>query len=218
MTRTSTPVSLRLLSFLAALVLACSGGDGAPGNDERETGSRRSGTSDTSGAPGGGSTSAADDEPSIAFPADSGTAGITAQPRSGMEPAILRAVRTASHPEFDRVVFDFGGGAIPGYHIEYIDRPVIQCGSGEPMEVAGDGWLRVRLEPARAHEFRDDTLAVVTVAERNRRLTLPNLRQLVLTCDFEAQVEWVLGLESPTRYRVMELREPSRLVVDVRRP
>lgn len=211
MTRTSTPALRYFLPLLAAAVLACSG-NGAGSSDGRDTGSARPGAGDTSGSPGDAG------EPSIAFPADSGTAGITAQPRSGMEPAILRSVRTAEHPEFDRVVFDFGGGAIPGYHIEYIDRPVIQCGSGEPIAVAGDGWLRVRLEPARAHEFRDDTLAVVTVTERNRPLTLPNLRQLVLTCDFEAQVEWVLGLESPTHYRVMELQAPSRLVVDVRRP
>ena len=212
----STPDSRYFLTLLAAAVLACSG-NGADSSDGRDTGSVRTGAGDTSGAPGGRSTGS-DDEQAIAFPADSGTAGITAQPRSGMEPAILRSVRTAAHPEFDRVVFDFGSGAIPGYHIEYIDRPVIQCGSGEPIDVAGDGWLRVRLEPARAHEFRDDTLAVVTVTERNRRLTLSNLRQLVLTCDFEAQVEWVLGLESPTHYRVMELQAPSRLVVDVRRP
>ena len=197
------------------MALACAGGD-AGRDDARDTGDAHQGTGDTSGA--GGRSPGSDEGPSLAFPADSGTAGITAQSRSGMEPAILRAVRTATHPEFDRVVFDFGTGAIPGYHIEYIDRPVIQCGSGDPIEVAGDGWLRVRLEPARAHEFRDDTLAVVTVAERNRRLSLANLRQLVLTCDFEAQVEWVLGLASPSRYRVMELREPSRLVVDVRRP
>ena len=56
----------------------------------------------------------------------------------------------------------------------------------------------------------------MTVQDRNRRPNLTNLRQLVLTCDFEAQVAWVLGLGSPNPYRVMELENPARLVVDVR--
>ncbi|MBA4159064.1 MAG: hypothetical protein H0X65_16535, partial [Gemmatimonadetes bacterium] len=44
----------------------------------------------------------------------------------------------------------------------------------------------------------------------------PVLKQLTLICDFEAQVEWVLGVSSPNRFRVIELHEPARLVVDVR--
>jgi hypothetical protein len=42
------------------------------------------------------------------------------------------------------------------------------------------------------------------------------LYELELTCDFEAVVTWVLGLESPNRYQVRELSNPPRLVVDVR--
>jgi hypothetical protein len=198
-----------ILVALAAFALACAGGDTVDDASDTPTARPNAGAPDSSAGRDA-------NEPSLAFPADSGTAGITAQSRSTMEPAILRDVRSAAHDEFDRVVFDFGGGRVPGYHIEYIDRPVRQCGSGEPMQVAGDGWLRVRLEPARAHEFRDDTLVTVTVTDRNRTLTLDNLRQLVLTCDFEAQVEWVLGVRSPARYRVMELANPARLVVDVR--
>lgn len=198
--------------MVLAVLLACTGGAEQESRDTSAAGAGTGGTQDSAGT----GSSADDADASLAFPADSGTAGITVQTRGGIEPAILREVRTASHAEFDRVVFDFGSGAIPGYHVEYVDRPVRQCGSGEPMDVQGDGWLRVRLEPARAHEFRDDTLAVVTITERNRILTLPNLRQLVLTCDFEAQVEWVLGVGSPNRYRVMELARPARLVVDVR--
>ncbi len=41
------------------------------------------------------------------------------------------------------------------------------------------------------------------------------LQELELTCDFEAEVTWVFGNAKPNKYRVMELREPTRLVVDV---
>jgi hypothetical protein len=201
--------------LLAALLsLGCTAGDGAaddtsdpspPASDESPTPSDTA-PRDTTGA--------RTDEPQLAFGANDGTAGLTLQRREGMEPAILAEVRSASHEEFDRVVFEFRGRRVPGYRIEYVDRPVRQCGSGEPVEVAGDGWLQVRLEPARAHA--GDTAVVATVTERNRELDLPNLRQLVLTCDFEAQVEWVLGLGSPNPYRIIELPDPPRLVVDVR--
>jgi hypothetical protein len=122
----------------------------------------------------------------------------------------LREVRSARNEGFDRVVFEFEGTQLPGYHVEYVDKPVIKCGSGEPTEVAGEGWLQVRLEPAQAHADGQ-----VTVAERERKPGLPLLQELELTCDFEGQVTWVLGVKSPHRYRVLELREPARLVVDV---
>jgi hypothetical protein len=153
-------------------------------------------------------------QPEPAAPAPfPGTAGVEQRERGGIAPATLRAVRSATHEEFDRIVFEFEGG-MPGHHIEYVDRPIRECGSGRTVSVAGQGWLRVRLDPARAHEFVGET-ARTTVADRDRTLDMAVVRQLTLTCDFEAQVEWVLGMSSPNRYRVLELREPSRLVVDV---
>jgi hypothetical protein len=121
-------------------------------------------------------------------------------------------VRVARNEGFDRVVLEFAGDDLPSYSIEYIDRPVRQCGSGHVVPVAGDGWLSIRLEPARAH----DEEGRATIEERELRPDLPVLLELTITCDFEAQVEWVLGVASPNRYRVMELREPTRLVLDVR--
>ena len=141
-----------------------------------------------------------------------GTAGIVEKQRPEAGVAVLRDVRAASQDGFDRVVFEFEGSAVPGYHVEYVDRPVIQCGSGEPVEVAGDGWLEVRMIPAQAHTEEGQP----TVGERERRLSLPVLKELQSTCDFEAHVTWVLGVASPNRYRVLELSNPARLIVDVR--
>jgi len=42
------------------------------------------------------------------------------------------------------------------------------------------------------------------------------VKELISTCDFEAEVEWVAGVASPNRYRVLELRNPTRLVVDIK--
>lgn len=148
-------------------------------------------------------------------PAEQGwTAGVTSRSRSGMQPATLKGVRSARNLEWDRTVWEFGGDSVPGYHVEYVDRPVRRCGSGETVEIAGDGWLQVRLEPAQAHD--EAGRATIGVADRSRMPNLPVLQQVEQTCDFEAVAEWVLGVAVPNRYRVMELRDPARLVVDIR--
>jgi hypothetical protein len=124
---------------------------------------------------------------------------------------VLRDVRAASQEGFDRVVFELEGTAFPGYRVEYIDPPAVQCGSGEPVEVAGAALLQVRLSPAQAHNDAGEP----TVQERERRLNLPVLQELESTCDFEADVTWVLGLAARNRFRVQELSGPARLVIDV---
>lgn len=140
-----------------------------------------------------------------------GTAGITDVPRGG-EVAKLVTVRTGGHEGYDRVVFEFAAG-VPGYHVEYVDKPVRRCGSGEPAAIAGDGWLQIRLQPAAAH----DDYGNATVTDRSQHLDLPIARQLELTCDYEADVTWVVGVASPNPYRVLELADPPRLVVDIAR-
>ncbi len=139
------------------------------------------------------------------------TAGIIDRTQSDAPVSKLVAVRTATHDGFDQVVFEFDK-RIPGYHIEYIDSPVRQCGSGKVAPIAGDGWLEIRMYPANAHTSEGQP----TITERERILNLPVLSELELTCDFEAIVTWVFGVGSPNRYRVRELSGPPRLVIDIR--
>ena len=145
-------------------------------------------------------------------PADAWTAGVITRTHEIAEAATLRDVRMASHGEFDRIVFTFDDAGIPSYHIEYIDRPVRSCGSGEVVELPGEAWLAIRFTPANAHDEQGrPTLPARTFAPR-----LPNLLELTSICDFEAVVEWVGAVRTPGRYRVLELRAPNRLAVDIR--
>jgi hypothetical protein len=138
-----------------------------------------------------------------------GTTGLTEQVSNGAS-ARLVDVRAASHEGYDRVVLEFAEGS-PGYRIEYVDKPVRQCGSGDVEPVEGQGWLSIQLFPADAHTPEGQP----TVAPRERLLDLKNVRELQMTCDFEATVTWVVGVRSPNSYRVSELRQPSRLIVDI---
>ena len=156
----------------------------------------------------------------IRTPSDSGappeadsrwTAGSTVSKGNANGIAVLMAVRTAAHPGYERITFEFDSTGIPEYYIEYIDKPVRACGSGDTVPMAGDAWLEIRFSGANAHTEQ----GAPTVPERDRKLTLPVLRQLTSTCDFEAEVTWVAGVSTPARYRVLELGEPARLAIDL---
>src|SRR5205085_4453753 len=64
------------------------------------------------------------------------------------EPAHLIAIHTEASGTLGRIVFEFDGGATPGYTIGYADEPVTQDGSGATVDVAGEAVLRVRFSPA----------------------------------------------------------------------
>ena len=136
--------------------------------------------------------------------------GTTERAPAGEGAALLIDVRSARHERFDRVAFEFAQGG-PGYHVEYIDRPVRRCGSGEATTIAGDAWLEVRLNMAEAHT----PSGAPTIALREQRPVLPLVKELEQTCDFEGYVTWVLGVARPNKYRVLTLTHPSRIVIDI---
>ncbi|MEX2609972.1 MAG: hypothetical protein WEA24_08510 [Gemmatimonadota bacterium] len=142
------------------------------------------------------------------------TAGVEDGGSARTGTAILTGLRVGRHADFDRIVLEFAEGPVPRYHLEYVDRPVRQCGSGNVIPLPGDGWLSIRLEDTRGH----DDAGRATVDHAGREAGLPNLLHLTFACDFEAVVEVVAAVRSPEPFRVVVLREPARLVVDVRHP
>ena len=125
--------------------------------------------------------------------------------------AMLVNVRTARQNGYDRIVFEFDSH-VPEWRASYVDRPQYECGSGEAVRLEGDGWLQVDFEMANAHtEEGRPTAAPRHVADPAGA----NLREMRRTCDFEAQVQYVIGVASPNRYRAFELSGPARLVVDI---
>jgi hypothetical protein len=143
----------------------------------------------------------------------SGTLNKTHKTRAANHVVQVNSVETACCQTFDRVVFDFEGIRLPpDYTVEYVTGPVSSCGSGQNIPVAGNAKLRIRFKTSQAHTDAGKP----TITNRNRKLNCPNLRQLVVTCDFEGEVEVVLGLNSKKPYRVVELLNDSKLVIDVK--
>jgi hypothetical protein len=139
-----------------------------------------------------------------------GTLGIVEVKRNDF-PTVLTSVRTAKHEGYDRIVLEFKD-RVPGYHLEYVDKPVRDCGEGQVIPLAGDSWLEIRMYPVDGHTQEGQP----TIQERQRKLDLPVMLEGKQTCDFEAVVTWVLGLARPNPYRIVELKDPPRLVVDVK--
>ncbi len=133
-------------------------------------------------------------------------------PREVPGAIVLRDVRTGDQQTFDRVVFEIEGPKLPEYDVKYVTRP-LHCGSGLPAKVDGAAFLQVRLSPARAHT----EAGAPTVATLQRKVRLPVIREIREICDFEGEVTWIVGLAVRKEYRVHELEEPARLVIDIER-
>jgi hypothetical protein len=149
-------------------------------------------------------------------PQDTAFAGTTAPidriraTRAGA--AGLHGVEATATQAYDRIVFAFTGDSVPGYHVEYVHGPVRRCGSGDPVSVEGPVLLVIRFAPAQAH----DEAGRPFPAERERAVGLPVVKEMKLVCDFEGQVEWVLGVAGTVPYRISELAGPARLALDLR--
>jgi hypothetical protein len=145
------------------------------------------------------------------LPAPTGTAPVSATgTATGLGEPKLVNVRTGRHAAYDRTVFDFTGGT-PGYHVEY--GTLVSGGTGDPIPLAGAASLVVVFTPAFAHDI--DTGAVTYDITRTLNPALPTLRQIRFGEDFEAHVSAGLGLADRVGFRVFQLHNPDRVVIDV---
>ncbi|HEX7147797.1 MAG TPA: hypothetical protein VF512_09815 [Actinomycetota bacterium] len=121
----------------------------------------------------------------------------------------LRSVQADERDGYDRVVFTFEG-SMPGYRVRYV--PQVTGAGGRRVPLRGTAFLEVVFEPARARD-PDGTptfpAAAITPSS-------PELRQVRFAGDFEGQVSFGLGVAGRGGFRVSELRNPTRVAVDVR--
>ena len=112
------------------------------------------------------------------------------------------AIRTSTHPGFDRLVFQFQSRS-PGYRVRYV-RQVLQDASGLPIPLKGSRFLSISFSPAR-----------VTAAPGNLTPAFPVLREVAKAGDFEQVVSYGAGLAKQRPFRVFALKAPPRIVIDI---
>ena len=128
--------------------------------------------------------------------------------RSRKAPELV-SVQTAEREGYDRVLFTFEG-SMPGYQVRYVAR--VEDAAGERLALRGQAFVAVAFEPARAHDPDGEaTFPTATLTPG-----YPALRQVRFAGDFEGQVSFGLGVADRGGFRVSELRNPTRVVVDVR--
>lgn len=126
--------------------------------------------------------------------------------------ATLVDVRVARQPGFERIVFEFDSG-VPQHAVQY-EQNLMQCGSGDPVTVAGGATLVARFRSTVAHRFEGER-PVVTVPARDMSPGLPQVRQLKQICDFEGEVEWAIGVAEQRPFTLSTQSAPPRIVIDV---
>lgn len=161
-------------------------------------------------------TAAASPTPSAAAPSPSDP---TPSPEPSAVPraastgtALLTDVRVAHREGFDRVTFEFSG-ALPRYDIRYADGAVLDPAGGDELEVGGEAVLMVRLEPASSFDVGAATPSYDGPARLAGDTT--NVVEVVRASDFEAVLEWAVGVRTTGGYEVTALDAPPRLVLDV---
>jgi len=125
-----------------------------------------------------------------------------------------RRCRDVGHHEgYDRVVFQFRDEGLPGYRVEYVQPPLIEDGSGDTVDVAGNAFVVVRMEPASGFDLNTGEGELVYKGPKR----LPGtgvVKEVARTGDFEAVLSWAIGLEAKVPFRVTTAASPSRLIVD----
>ncbi|HEU0075979.1 MAG TPA: hypothetical protein VFS30_18440 [Dehalococcoidia bacterium] len=155
-----------------------------------------------------------DDEPGTPVP-DGSTDSfvIPASPDPAAAPALLVDVRVGAHTEdggFDRIVFEFEDGQRPSGIVGYKDETA-QCGSGMPVDPAGSHILAVHFDFTNAHtEAGELSIPSTTVSGPGN-----SILESEGTCDFEAVVEWAVGVDGEQPFTVTLLEAPNRVVIDV---
>ncbi len=133
---------------------------------------------------------------------------LTAEPAGGRLTVV--AVRTGEHEGYDRVVYELAGEGLPGWRVGWVDQAVDDP-SGEVVPVEGDAVLQVWITgTAYPHDSGHDEFA------QDLRPADGDVAHVTRPLTFEGMTQSFVGVDDgPRPVRVLLLRDPVRVVVDV---
>jgi hypothetical protein len=139
--------------------------------------------------------------------------GFSTQPRVVEHPpggpGKLITLRAGRHAGYDRVVFQLDG-PIPYHSVRYV--PVVRLdGSGEPLRLRGAAFLEVVIRaPTHDEHYRP------VLTPTRLRPDFPALREVNAPGSFEGQTTAGIGVAYRAPFRVLELANPTRIVIDLK--
>ena len=123
---------------------------------------------------------------------------------SSNQTGTLTRIRSSQHKNFDRIVFEFAGGSLPMYQTLWEKPPFFEGETDIPVKIAGSKFLTIQFYP------NGEWIKGYKVEKAD----FPMLRETALTYNWEGTTAFTLGLKSDTKFRVIELENPTRLVID----
>ena len=122
--------------------------------------------------------------------------------------AFVDAVRTGTHPGYDRITIEFQNGEAATVEVQPQGSANFTLGaSGQPVTLKGTAGLLVTIRGADEHTAYSGSTDFNT--------GYPVLVEARQVQDFEGAVQWGLGLSKSACYRAFWLTNPARLVIDV---
>jgi hypothetical protein len=136
-------------------------------------------------------------------------------PRVPQDIPMLVGIRTARHDGYDRVVLQFRN-ALPNWQVGYVAQ-VTDDARGAPVAMAGRAFLRLVVNPAWGHDQSTPPYQLTYTGPATLTPRDPTLTQVRWVDEFEGYLTFGLGLTHKAGFRVLQLHQPARLVIDVAR-
>lgn len=125
----------------------------------------------------------------------------------------IRNVRAARQPGFDRLVFEFEG-PISNYSIEYLRSRWYEDEAGRRrLKLAGSAFVQVNLHIIPVDEEQLKFSQAKDFCPKGP-LKFRSLMEVEEGTFFEGYYDFLLGIRSRKLFRVTELANPARLVID----
>ena len=159
-----------------------------------------------------------------AGPAAAAPAAFSCSPSSGTLGGfqVLQHVTATAESGFDRITFEFATFPAPSgvgatYTISAATPPFTAGGSGQPLPVAGQSFLKVGFHNAYLQDPVNVPARAAYTGPQDLKPGLPLLSEAVESDAFEGSLTWVVGLRQKGCWHVTQLTGPVRLVVDQQR-
>ena len=122
--------------------------------------------------------------------------------------ALISAVRTGTHPGYDRLTIEFQNAATGTIQLTPQANPkFVRDGIGDTVTLAGKYGLLVKITGADGHTAYS--------GPTDYKTGYPGIREVRQVGDFEGTVKWAIGLSSTACYQATILTSPTRLVIDI---
>ena len=132
---------------------------------------------------------------------------------SSNQASYIKVVRAAKQAGFDRVVYEFEG-PFPNYRIEYLNGRLYDTEAGrQHIRQAGNIFLQINFFVIPTGDEQLKFTNAKNFVPRGR-LRMPSLQSVKDKVLFEGYYDFLMGVSSRKPYRVTELSNPLRLVID----